>query len=65
MTEISEQKKNEHWKFLEEFIHDLRDFDMVEVPTGHDLIRDIELIKYGFEMAWDHAWKHALDESEK
>jgi hypothetical protein len=46
-----------HWEFLEDFIHEVREVGAVKGELdGHA----IELIKYGFLLAYPHAYKHGF-----
>lgn len=57
------EKMNEHWNFLETFIQDLIENDVLEgsQETGFP-IKAMGLIEYGFRLAWPHAWKHGVQE---
>lgn len=53
MTE-NKKKMNEHWAFLEAFLHEA-DIQGAVMELNETVIRHIE---YGFKLAWPHAWKH-------
>lgn len=53
------KKMEEHWAFLVQFIVDLMSLDVIEgsQETPYPQMR-MDLIEYGFKLAWPHAWKH-------
>ena len=68
MSEM-EKKMNEHWNFLEEFIDELSplinwvDLDDEGFEKALDKMDNIMIwIKYGYKLAWPHAWKHGVQE---
>lgn len=51
----------EHWKWMESFIRDLIELDVIEGSQEEPYPEmRMKLIEYGFKQAWPHAWKHGF-----
>jgi len=54
-----EPKMIDHWDFLRGFINELIEMGIIEYADDPNMAHIyLEMIEYGFKLAWPHAWKH-------